>query len=366
LLGSDYTPGVAGVGIVNALEIVSAFPDMDGLCRFKAWVDAPESDLVAAAAARAGGGRRKAQARAGAAPGGSPAGAAGAGTRPADASAASPSPGGGAGAAGGGDEAQTIGEVCAAEDEFKQKHRGKRKNWVLSETFPAQNVVDAYMHPQVERSKQRFEWGRPDDLMLRAFCDGTLGWAPNQVEPLLVSIIREHDAHETQRTMDSFFRPQVRTRGVLCVFTCMPRDSRAPVLLCLHRQQDATEQFAKVRSKRLRNAITGLTGRVDPELALGDAQEAPPKPKRPRKPAQPRKKKAKAPAAAAAVEDNEEEDIADPDGNDGDGNYMPGGGGGAGGGVEPRAQPRRAARATTAVLDAPAEDDVVELEWESA
>ncbi len=34
-LGSDYTLGVKGVGIVNAIEIVTAFKDVDALKRFK-------------------------------------------------------------------------------------------------------------------------------------------------------------------------------------------------------------------------------------------------------------------------------------------------------------------------------------------
>jgi hypothetical protein len=251
---------VAGVGIVNALEIASAFPGLDGLCRFKAWVDAPESDLVAeAAAARAGGGRRKPRAGA---PVGSPAGAAAAGARVADASAASPppapagkvrSPPDSAAAAGEDEAADGVGDVAAAEVEFKHKHRGKRKTWVLSESFPAQNVVDAYLHPQVDRSKQRFEWGRPDDLMLRAFCDATLGWAPNQVEPLLVSIIKEHDAHETQRTMDSFFRPQVR--AVAHVMPCRASSwalfDTMPLLCCLWRACGPTGCDGAVRQSAL-------------------------------------------------------------------------------------------------------------------
>ena len=42
LLGSDYTEGVGGVGIVNALEIVHAFPGLDGLAEFRDWVNLSE------------------------------------------------------------------------------------------------------------------------------------------------------------------------------------------------------------------------------------------------------------------------------------------------------------------------------------
>lgn len=35
LLGSDYTEGVAGIGIVNAVEIVNAFPTEEMLINFR-------------------------------------------------------------------------------------------------------------------------------------------------------------------------------------------------------------------------------------------------------------------------------------------------------------------------------------------
>lgn len=41
LLGSDYTEGVKGVGVVNALEICTAFPGVEGLRRFKARASGP-------------------------------------------------------------------------------------------------------------------------------------------------------------------------------------------------------------------------------------------------------------------------------------------------------------------------------------
>ena len=42
LLGSDYTEGVSGVGIVNALEVVTAFPGIEGLTEFREWVQLSE------------------------------------------------------------------------------------------------------------------------------------------------------------------------------------------------------------------------------------------------------------------------------------------------------------------------------------
>lgn len=52
LLGSDYTEGVSGIGVVNALEVVSAWPDgLTGLAGFKQWMDSPDERILAAATA---------------------------------------------------------------------------------------------------------------------------------------------------------------------------------------------------------------------------------------------------------------------------------------------------------------------------
>lgn len=48
--------GCAGIGIVNAMEIVHAFPGQEGLKKFRAWVEAPDAGLAAAAARAAGAG----------------------------------------------------------------------------------------------------------------------------------------------------------------------------------------------------------------------------------------------------------------------------------------------------------------------
>lgn len=42
LLGSDYTEGIHGIGIVNAYEIVTTFPGRDGLRGFQKWLDTPD------------------------------------------------------------------------------------------------------------------------------------------------------------------------------------------------------------------------------------------------------------------------------------------------------------------------------------
>lgn len=41
LIGCDYTPGVNGIGIVNALEAVKVFNTLEGLMELKEWATDP-------------------------------------------------------------------------------------------------------------------------------------------------------------------------------------------------------------------------------------------------------------------------------------------------------------------------------------
>jgi 5'-3' exonuclease len=48
LLGSDYTEGVSGIGIVNAMEVVHAFSGEQGMKQFRDWFETPDSELLLA------------------------------------------------------------------------------------------------------------------------------------------------------------------------------------------------------------------------------------------------------------------------------------------------------------------------------
>ncbi|KAL5974329.1 hypothetical protein ACLOJK_030993 [Asimina triloba] len=59
LLGSDYTEGVSGIGIVNAIEVVHAFPEEDGLQKFREWVESPDPAIFGKLDAYMGNSSRK-------------------------------------------------------------------------------------------------------------------------------------------------------------------------------------------------------------------------------------------------------------------------------------------------------------------
>ena len=44
----------SGIGIVNAIEVVNAFPEEDGLCKFREWVESPDPTILGKIGVQAG------------------------------------------------------------------------------------------------------------------------------------------------------------------------------------------------------------------------------------------------------------------------------------------------------------------------
>ncbi|GBG67011.1 hypothetical protein CBR_g74695 [Chara braunii] len=161
LLGSDYTEGVSGIGIVNAIEVVNAFPEEDGLHKFREWLDTPDLSFLD----KRHGGQLDV-------------------------------------------EAETLSDtdpVAVRRRVFMHKHRAVSKNWRVPESFPSAAVIHEYKFPQVDRSTEEFAWGRPDVDKLRAFCWEKFGWNKEKADEVLLPVMKAVDSRQTQLRIDSFF-----------------------------------------------------------------------------------------------------------------------------------------------------------------
>ncbi|KAL6649430.1 hypothetical protein ACP70R_013654 [Stipagrostis hirtigluma subsp. patula] len=210
LLGSDYTEGVSGIGIVNAIEVVHAFPEEDGLQRFKEWIESPDPSILGKLDMESGSSSKKRK------PGRNDSN--GKGLEPECI---------------GSDDKQSSNENEHIKEIFMSKHRNVSKNWHIPSTFPSESVINAYISPQVDNSTEPFSWGRPDLGLLRKLCWERFGWGKEKADELLLPVLREYNKHETQLRMEAFY--------------------------------SFNERFAKIRSKRIKTAIKGITGKNFPE-----------------------------------------------------------------------------------------------------
>lgn len=156
LLGSDYTAGVRGVGVVNSMEILEAFPGEGGLVEFRKWT---ESVTVL-----------------------------------------DEEPG---------EEVMKGASQIAVRRRFCWKHRNMKRNWEIREGFPNGAVAEAYRKPDIDTNKGRFRWGAVDFIGLGLFCWEKFGWERDTFEtavgPLRKKLKEVQGAH--QMKIDDFFRP---------------------------------------------------------------------------------------------------------------------------------------------------------------
>ncbi|KAL6551505.1 hypothetical protein OROGR_007659 [Orobanche gracilis] len=172
LLGSDYTEGISGIGIVNAIEVVNAFPGKDGLREFREWIESPDPSILGKLDVETGVNLRKKVSE------GSESAMNGSSSNPENA------------------------------DDRKIKQifmRNVSKNWHISSSFPSDAVISAYAVPQVDKSTETLSWGKPDLFVLRKLCWEKFGWGTSKADQLLVQVLKEYNKRETQLRLEAFY-----------------------------------------------------------------------------------------------------------------------------------------------------------------
>eukprot|EP00750_Incisomonas_marina_P026878 INCI5959.4.p1 GENE.INCI5959.4~~INCI5959.4.p1 ORF type:complete len:1390 (-),score=299.17 INCI5959.4:1366-5535(-) len=212
MLGSDYTLGVKGIGIVNACEVLSAFcaasgysaseaavadsqqgapfkldeATSRGLKEFRDWLnglDDPLRDLFP--------GKHASKLT----------------------------------------KADLAG--CDYKTKFMVKHRNHRTRWVVPKNFPPPVVVRAYVEPTVESSEEQFSWGSLKVEDLHRFCRVKFGWDSERVDSTLAQVL-----------------PSAAPYGA-----SMLGSGRQASLLQWFKTFDDDEKAADIRSSRLKTAV---------------------------------------------------------------------------------------------------------------
>ena len=157
LLGCDYTVGIGGVGVVNAMEIIHAFGhDMEGLKHFSDWLTGVDTREIASLAGM---------------------------HNPAVVN---------------GDR------FTEAQNEFIRKHSKMRTAWIPPEDFPSEAVLSAFLQPKLDTCRSPFKFGKPDFNMLRLFCMKKLNWSLEYAREVLDPIAKASEEQHVQQTLDRF------------------------------------------------------------------------------------------------------------------------------------------------------------------
>ena len=172
LLGSDYTEGVVGVGVVNALEIVSAFRGdvFEASRAFREWIDLEELTMVPDHLLPSPSSKARAEAT---------------------------------------DDALAVA--------FKEKHRSLKKSWALRDVSVPRGH-QGVSTPVRGRERETFEWGKPDLDMLRLFCIKKFAWTRAESDQILVPMMKSWSKRDAQRRIDSFFQASHAVGGRVAKF----------------------------------------------------------------------------------------------------------------------------------------------------
>lgn len=148
LVGSDYTIGIQGIGPVTALEVLAAFPYSKST-----EIHMSHNQLLSGLAEF-----RK----------------------------------------------WLIGEKTPGPGRTSLKN--KLKNVVLSDSFPSRQVVQAYLEPTVETSKEAFTWANPDVVGLTDFARTKFGWSNAKSEEILKPVLKRLHERNVQTSIKDYFQ----------------------------------------------------------------------------------------------------------------------------------------------------------------
>ncbi|KAM3142872.1 hypothetical protein pb186bvf_004935 [Paramecium bursaria] len=149
-LGSDYTMGIKGVGIVNAMEIVEAFDSKEALLRFSEW--ASRADLFLK------------------------------------------------------DRDRHYENLPQKEIEYKLKHMNYKKSWELPMDFPSQIVIDGYLKPRIDKSEEKFTWGQPAMNKIIQYAKEQLKYSDQRIQEQIVEPLSKTIQQDDQRRITDYFK----------------------------------------------------------------------------------------------------------------------------------------------------------------
>ncbi|EDL43259.1 DNA repair endonuclease, putative [Plasmodium vivax] len=149
LCGCDYTIGVHGVGIVNALEIIKAFPTFEDLKKLKEIVSNPFRDLSQ-------------------------------------------------------DDKYFHNEEVKR---FLQTHKNYKLNWIFPNNFPDREVYRCFKYPKVCTDIQKFQWHLPNLSHITKFLNKATNIAEEKISNVLNPILQKYDVRvrSYQLKIDDFF-----------------------------------------------------------------------------------------------------------------------------------------------------------------
>ncbi|XP_020286689.1 DNA repair protein complementing XP-G cells [Pseudomyrmex gracilis] len=92
--------------------------------------------------------------------------------------------------------------------------RNKLRNVKLNRDFPSQAVVQAYLFPTVDESKDTFTWGKPNVVLLCDYTRQKFGWTKGKFDDTMIPVLRRMEENRNQKLLDMYFKAKTSPRSI--------------------------------------------------------------------------------------------------------------------------------------------------------
>ncbi|KAG5306890.1 ERCC5 protein, partial [Acromyrmex insinuator] len=82
--------------------------------------------------------------------------------------------------------------------------RNKLRNLKLNKDFPNQAIVQAYLFPTVDESKETFTWDKPNVVLLCDYTRQKFGWTKDKFDNTMIPVLRRMKENKNQKLLDMY------------------------------------------------------------------------------------------------------------------------------------------------------------------
>ncbi|KYN32620.1 hypothetical protein ALC56_13102 [Trachymyrmex septentrionalis] len=84
--------------------------------------------------------------------------------------------------------------------------RNKLQSLKLNKDFPNQAVVQAYLFPTVDESKETFTWDKPNFVLLCDYARQKFGWTKDKFDNIMIPVLRRMKENKNQKLLDMYLK----------------------------------------------------------------------------------------------------------------------------------------------------------------
>ena len=92
--------------------------------------------------------------------------------------------------------------------------RNKLQNLKIHKGFPSQAVVQAYLFPKIDDSKECFTWGKPNMVLLYDYTKRKFAWDKNKFNAIMTPVLKRLEEKKTQKLIDMYFKLQTVPQSI--------------------------------------------------------------------------------------------------------------------------------------------------------